>query len=731
MNDEQLNITVGARDEASEKLKGVAQSVGKVGEASEGIKDKIQQAGLAIATIGAGLTAYSKSAADSTVDYVRGVKTLSTQTGMAVDATSRLVYAFKRSGISTDEAQSSLGAFSKQIKNNNEQAAEAAGKQAEFNLKMRESENQLRILTADMQRNGDTTGETALKIERLKTNMAGYKEEMMQAVTPLQRLDIETKNADGSARSYNDILLDVADKFKAMPNGAEKSATAMELFGRRGKDLIAVLSQGRDGMQLLADQADKLGFTLSGDNVAKVDEYVRAQKDLKDKQQELTIAIGNDAIPMWKKLTEIQTAVVGSLVGLPEPLDKIATAFLAFGGPVLTALGTVLSFGSDLGAVSQSIPGVGKILSVLGGSFKALGGLMLGPVGAIIAVVAGVALLLDHFGLLEPMIGFVVEAAKSLWSATVELLKPAFDSIKESLIQLQPTFEVIITVLKYVAIVIGGIVVAAIIGFMAIVTALVVAVTATFAYIATKMVEFQTKVSNVFSAVSDYAVSGWRAISGAFRAGVDLAQSIWNRIGEFAGQVIAWFKALPGVVGGGISSMVDTIKGWIGTFFNSGKGLIDAFANGIKDAFGRVKDVVTEGLEGVRRLMPFSDAKEGPLSTLTLSGRRFSETFAAGITQGAPEMARAAEAAMSGLQLDAIAPAFEGAATVQALPQQFNTQVGQTNAASSGSNQPRTQNTFTGDIILQNASAVEKWFDMLDEDAELVARGMTPNRGAI
>ncbi len=53
-------------------------------------------------------------------------------------------------------------------------------------------------------------------------------------------------------------------------------------------------------------------------------------------------------------------------------------------------------------------------------------------------------------------------------------------------------------------------------------------------------------------------------------------------------------------------------------------------------------------LSFVRKLLPFSDAKEGPLSDLTLSGQRFSETFAKGILAGSDAITTSATAALSG-----------------------------------------------------------------------------------
>ena len=58
------------------------------------------------------------------------------------------------------------------------------------------------------------------------------------------------------------------------------------------------------------------------------------------------------------------------------------------------------------------------------------------------------------------------------------------------------------------------------------------------------------------------------------------------------------------------------------------------FTEGIKSAVSAPVTAVKSGLQKIRNMLPFSDAKTGPLSTLTLSGKRTMSTYATGIQQG-------------------------------------------------------------------------------------------------
>lgn len=96
----------------------------------------------------------------------------------------------------------------------------------------------------------------------------------------------------------------------------------------------------------------------------------------------------------------------------------------------------------------------------------------------------------------------------------------------------------------------------------------------------------------------------------------------------------------------GIENIKTNVSNAVTWFFTSGQRIVTTFADGIKGAFSSAVDAVKGGLQKIRNLLPFSDAKEGPLSTLTLSGQRTMTTYAHGLTlaQDAP-----AEAMQKGL----------------------------------------------------------------------------------
>lgn len=661
-----LSVKTKGAEDAAAKIKAVNDRVADTGKQGESIGDKLGKAALAITAVGVGLTAYSLGATNSTIAYTKSVSAISRVTGESVTETSRLQYAFQRSGIAADQTTQVFGIFSKKI--------------------------------VDANTNAD------------------------RASTTLGKLNVATKNADGSTRSFSTVLFDVADKFKTMANGPEKTALAMDLFGRSGKNLIPILSKGADGIKELEAQADKLGITLTGKNVEAVAKYTEAQKKLKDSQTAFTLSVGQTALPMWQKLADFQVKAADTLRALPQPVQQAATAVLAFGGPVATAAGTILQFGSNLTDVSgksipqmlQKVPILGGALSALSSSFGSLGSLLANPVVlAIVAVVAAVALLLTYFHQWGPIVDGIRTSVQGFWASLMVVLKPAIDSIKASMIQLQPSFTAMVPVLQWLAQVIAVVLVAAIWVFVGVLAVVATAVTYTVAGIIAAFQWLSNMVGATFALIYAIFTGNWNMIIANLYNYVNTALAIFGGIRGVIGIFQAVFGWIVGFVAGQVNSVLRVIAGFVGIFSNSGEGLVNAFADGISRAFGRVKSVVSGGLSAVRKLLPFSDAKEGPLSDLTLSGRRFAETFATGIDKGAGAIDAAATGALSGLGGGMISPAVNGASRAGV-------------GAQAGAGK-QTANYFYGPMTFQNAEAVKEFFSQINANAELASLGVPTN----
>ncbi len=719
--EEDLTLKVGTSgaDEAANKIKAVKDRLSDTGKETSTFSDKLQKASLAIGAIGVGLTAYSKSATDSSIQYVKSVQSIAKVTGDSVEQTSRLQYVFQRSGIAADQAASVFGVFSKQIVASNEATKDGALKQADLANKIQAAKIKVADLTAEQTKNGDKSGELKNKIEALNISISGYQKSMSDAVTPLQKLGVATQDATGKSRSFNDILLDVADKFKTMPNGAEKTATAMQLFGRSGKDLIGILSKGSDGIKELEEQSDKLGLTLTTKNVEAVAKYTEAQKKLKDSQQQLTLAVGMQALPMWQKLADVQVAVASSFGKLPKPMQQVVGGFLAFGGPVLSGTAAVAGFGSSLTDISgksmpamlKQIPFLGNAVSKLAGSFGALGGLLANPIVlAVAAVVVAIGFLLVKFNQIQPLVDGIKNAFNTMWPILQQYLAPAIASIQSAFTSMGTSLQPLMPYLQILAVFIRDVLIAAFVGLVATISIVIVIL----ANVIAAFVQFYAGVAAIviagFAVLKNIFTGNWGALNASIQNFINVAFAQLGRIVNIGGLFQNALAGVYNIVMSYINQILGGIGNFVGTFSNSGKALIEAFGNGISSAMGKVKDKVKSGLSDIRRLLPFSDAKEGPLSTLTLSGRRFAETFARGIDKGAGAIQNAATGALSGLGSGTLSQGTAGTnGSVSAVP--------------SGSGAGGVTNQFLGNFSFSSEQAVDRFYERFVDTQRIASIG--------
>lgn len=142
----------------------------------------------------------------------------------------------------------------------------------------------IRALTKQAINFADTIGKTAQKIGmtseslsrleyaaklsdvslgQLQVGLGQLSKNMQAGNEAFTALGISVTDAQGNLRGTEEVLLDVAERFAGMEDGAGKTALAMAMFGRSGADLIPMLNAGRDGIGQMTDEARRFGLEIS------------------------------------------------------------------------------------------------------------------------------------------------------------------------------------------------------------------------------------------------------------------------------------------------------------------------------------------------------------------------------------------------------------------------------------------------------------------------------------
>ena len=157
-------------------------------------------------------------------------------------------------------------------------------------------------------------------------------------------------------------------------------------------------------------------------------------------------------------------------------------------------------------------------------------------------------------------------------------------------------------------------------------------------------------ITTVWTSIYNSIALVWNLVSGVFKAGLQLLTGDWSGAWQ---TIQTTFANVWGNIKGIFGAWMDWLVGLKDIFLNAGSGLVDAFWSGIQAAWSTLKEGFTNLLEGLRSLLPFSDAEEGPLSSLTKSGRSLLPTFARGIEQGSDEPVEAVNTSLAKIQLGA------------------------------------------------------------------------------
>ena len=320
------------------EIDGLSKSLGNLNKQADGVKGGLGRMGQAVQGVGGlmsslipaaaigGIAALGKRAIDTADD----LNDMSQRTGVSVESLSRFGQAAADSGSSIEGVAKGMGQLAKRITDPGSAASKA-----------------------------------------------------------LSGIGIATTDAQGKVRDLDAVMLDISDKFAKMPDGAQKSALAMQLFGKSGVELIPMLNEGRAALE-------QYQATISGDMAKSADEFNDALnaigRNLSGPFNEAVTAL----LPAITAIANGLVTVIQAFSNLPGPVQATilviggALAALVALAPAISALITIGTTIAGLFAAGGALASAGSIIAGLATAFAVL---ITGPVGIVALIVAaGVAI---------------------------------------------------------------------------------------------------------------------------------------------------------------------------------------------------------------------------------------------------------------------------------------------------------------------------------------------------
>lgn len=142
---------------------------------------------------------------------------------------------------------------------------------------------------------------------------------------------------DINGKNTVEVFKMIQERLRGMKDGAEKTRVEMELFGRTGYQMHAMLNMSAEQMDKVAERAKAMGLIIDDETANKSAKLNRELKDLENTGKRLAVSIGHELVPVFNDYAK-------------GVLD-VAKEFETMTAEQKEAIGGIVKFGAEAGAV--------------------------------------------------------------------------------------------------------------------------------------------------------------------------------------------------------------------------------------------------------------------------------------------------------------------------------------------------------------------------------------------
>ena len=414
---------------------------------------------------------------------------------------------------------------------------------------------------------GIKSSQAGTSLRKIMTELNG---EIKIHGSQLGDVTIQTANADGTMRSFSDILGDCRSAFSKLTD-SEKASTAESLVGKTAMSgFLAIMNAGEGDVSKLENAIDHCSDTMDGYNGA-AEKMAAVMQDnlsgqltiLKSQLQELAISIGDALMPSIREFVSHLQKLVDKFNSLDDGtkafIVKIALVAAAI-GPLLIVIGSVIS---AIGTIMTIIPALASGISAVTGAFGALTAVMLA--NPIVLIIAAIVALIAAFVLLWNNCDGFRQFWIDLWQKIKDIFFKVVEFIKEN--------------------------------WLGLALCLVNPIAGAFKLLYDNCEGFRNFWQNLWTGIKDFFSGIWDGIKSVFSGVIDFIKDNWAGILLFlVNPVVGAFKL--------IYDNCDGFREWWDSFTGKVKEIFCNAWDGIKsffsDVWDGIKNVASKGWEYVK-----------------------------------------------------------------------------------------------------------------------------------
>lgn len=228
-------------------------------------------------------------------------------------------------------------------------------------------------------------GTMEFSLRRLQVELSKAGTGKGDAAKTFKHLGLSVKNADGSLKSVDQMLPTIADKIVGMKTDTERTAFAVQMFGRSGTMLLPLLKKGSAGIAELTAEAEALGIVMNEQTIKGFTDYEDGQKRILSLYKGWKQTIATALLPAftaiqkrfldWMKLNRewvsLKLGVVFQKIG--QVIDHVASAIWGIGSAIVNGFAGLEKIAPEFMKIMAIVMGIAAILLLPGGSIILLG----------------------------------------------------------------------------------------------------------------------------------------------------------------------------------------------------------------------------------------------------------------------------------------------------------------------------------------------------------------------
>lgn len=248
----------------------------------------------------------------------------------------------------------------------------AAGVRAQLNAAddMSKAAQKIGIPTDELSRLAHAADMSGVSMTTLQTGVQRLSKVMVEQPKKLAAVGIAARDASGKMRPVSEVMAELAEKLAEMPDGAEKTALAMELMGRGGADMIPMLNGGKKALKDMLAEADALGIVFTPEMGKSAEAFNDNLSRLRKQASGIFTVISTNLAPVLVQISDYVVQLAAGFRSLSPDMQRwisIAAGAVVVLGPVISGLGLmIMSMGPFVAAMTAgaaAIKGIGLALA--------------------------------------------------------------------------------------------------------------------------------------------------------------------------------------------------------------------------------------------------------------------------------------------------------------------------------------------------------------------------------